>query len=76
MKKIVLAALAAFVVVFGFEFLWHGFLMKGMYEATMSVWRPGLECNILVMLASQFLFALALAVGYSCLAKHLQCKQD
>jgi hypothetical protein len=64
MKGMVLGGVAAFVFVFLFEFLVHGILMKGQYEATMNVWRPPAESNMVVMLLSQFLFAMAVAFFY------------
>jgi len=33
------ALICAFVVIFLFGFVWHGFLMKGMYAETASLWR-------------------------------------
>jgi len=74
-KRFVLAVLGAFASVFVFEMLWHGFLMKGMYEATMSVWRPESECNMTVMLVSQFLFAGVLAYIYTLIGSKLPCKR-
>jgi hypothetical protein len=34
-----LALICAFVLVFLFGFVWHGVLMKGMYNETASLWR-------------------------------------
>lgn len=75
MKGMVLGGLAAFVFVFLFEFLVHGFLMKGMYEATMSVWRPPAESNMVVMLLSQFLFGIAVAFLYPIVGPDKECKK-
>jgi len=58
-KRYVLAVLAGFVFVFGFSFLVHGMLLKGLYEQTASVWRPMAEHNMPVMFLSEFLFAAA-----------------
>lgn len=63
-KGMLLAGITAFVFVFIFDFVVHGFLMKEQYEATMNVWRPQAEANVYVMLLSQFLFAMAIAFFY------------
>ena len=39
-KRFVMAAVAAFVFVFAFEFVLHGILLKSIYEATSNLWRP------------------------------------
>ncbi|MFT5396677.1 MAG: hypothetical protein ACI85N_001882 [Gammaproteobacteria bacterium] len=59
-KKFILALTCAFVFVFAFEFLWHGFLMEDMYEATITVWRPEDPAYMIYIFASQFLFATVL----------------
>lgn len=75
MKGMVLGGVGAFIFVFLFEFVVHGFLMKGMYEATMSVWRPQAESNMAIMLLSQFLFALAVAFFYPIIGPDKECKK-
>ena len=40
MSRFILAAIAAFVAMMSFNFLWHGFLLESMYKAAMSLWRP------------------------------------
>ena len=75
MKGMLLGGFAAFVFVFLFEFLVHGFLMMGMYEATMSVWRPQAESNMPIMLLSQFLFAMAVAFFYPIVGPDNECKK-
>ncbi len=75
MKKMLLGAIAAFIFVFIFEFIVHGFLMMGMYEATMSVWRPQAESSMSIMLLSQFLFALAVAFFYPIVGPDKECKK-
>ena len=74
-KRFALATIGAFLFVFVFEFLWHGILMKGMYDATSSVWRPEEESNMLFIFAAQFLFALVLAFIYTKIGKHISCKR-
>lgn len=74
-KKLILVSLAGFIFVFVFEMLWHGFLMKGMYDATASVWRPEEEHNFPIMMISQFLFAFGFAFFHQILfKKHIPCK--
>ncbi len=75
MKGMVLGGLAAFVFVFLFEFLVHGFVMKGQYEATMNVWRPPADSNMAVMFLSQFLFAMAVAFFYPIVGPDKDCKK-
>lgn len=75
MKGMVLGGVAAFIFVFLFEFLVHGFLMKGMYEATMAVWRPQAESNMSVMMLSQFLFAMAVGFFYPIVGPDKECKK-
>ena len=75
MKGMLLGGIAAFVFVFLFEFAVHGFLMKGMYEATMNVWRPQAESSMPVMFLSQFLFAIAVAFFYPIIGSDKECKK-
>ena len=74
-KGMVFGGVAAFVFVFLLEFLVHGILMKGQYEATMNVWRPPAESNMAVMLLSQFLFAMAVAFFYPIVGPDRECKK-
>ena len=73
-KRFALATIGAFFFVMIFEMLWHGFLMKGMYDATSSVWRPEDAHYMQYMFASQFLFAGVLAYIYTIIGKHISCK--
>ena len=75
MKRFVIAAIAAFVFVFLYEFLVHGFLLMGHYEETASVWRPQEESNMVVMFLSQFLFATAVAFFYPIVGPDTECKK-
>lgn len=74
-KRFVLATIAAFVFIFIFESLWHGMLMKGMYEATISVWRPEDPAYMKYIFFSQFLFAAVLTHIYTTIGKHIACKR-
>jgi hypothetical protein len=42
-KRGFLAFIVAFVFIFFFGYLWHGILMKPMYMATSTLWRPEAE---------------------------------
>ena len=64
MKRMIIATLAAFVFVFLYELLVHGFLMMDFYEQTASVWRPQEEGSMVIMILSQFLFGFAVAFFY------------
>ncbi len=75
MKAMIISGVAAFVFVFLFEFVVHGFLMMGMYEATMNVWRPQAESNMAVMMLSQFLFAMAISFFYPIVGSDNDCKK-
>lgn len=43
MKRLLLAIVVAFVIVFGTDFLIHGFWLQSDYEATKQLWRPESE---------------------------------
>ena len=59
-KRIVLAALAAFVVIFVLDILAHGKLLMGLYQQTESVWREKGQARgmMWLMTVGQLLFAL------------------
>jgi hypothetical protein len=48
-KRGFLAFIVAFVFIFFFGFVWHGILMKPMYLATSSLWRPEPTFPILIL---------------------------
>lgn len=75
MKKMVLAGIAAFLFIFIFDFLVHGVLLKSSYEATQSVWRPEEESNMIVMILSQFLFAMAMAFFFPIIGPDKECNK-
>ena len=43
MKRLLLAIVVAFAIIFGTDFLIHGFWLNPDYEATRSLWRPESE---------------------------------
>lgn len=75
MKKMALGGLITFVFVFLFEFFVHGFLMKGLYEATSTVWRAPAESSMPIMFLGQFLFAMAVAFFYPIVGPDKHCKK-
>lgn len=74
-KKYAIATIAAFIFIFIFEWIWHGMLMMGMYEATKEVWRPEDPSLMGYIFVSQFLFAAVLSYIYTVVGKHLPCKR-
>ena len=56
-KRFFISAIAAFVFVFLYEFLVHGFLLMDLYKQTAEMWRPEGEGNMLFMFMSQLGFA-------------------
>lgn len=60
-KRGVVALVAAFVVVFLFEFLWHGMLMKSAYMETASLWRSesDLQNHFWMLIVGQAVIAFA-----------------
>ena len=75
MKRFLFAAIGAFVFVFLYEFLVHGYLLMSLYEQTASVWRPQEESNMAVMIISQCLFGMAVAFFYPIVGPDTECKK-
>lgn len=75
MKRFLFAAIGAFIFVFLYELLVHGYLMISQYEQTAAVWRPQEESNMTVMLLSQFLFGVAVAFFYPIVGPDTECKK-
>lgn len=73
-QRFIIAVIGVMIFVFAFEFLWHGNLMMGLYEATKDVWRPMEESNQLFMFGSQLLFALVFVFLYTKIYKAIPCK--
>src|SRR3954452_1020770 len=67
-KRGFLAFLVAFVFIFFFGFLWHGFLMKPMYNATASLWRPeaDFQNHFPILILGHAVVALAFTGLYVC----------
>ncbi|HJT46348.1 MAG TPA: hypothetical protein VJ721_08780 [Chthoniobacterales bacterium] len=56
-KRGFIAFVVAFVFIFFFGFVWHGLLMKPMYNATAALWRP--EPNFPVLILGHAIVAFA-----------------
>lgn len=60
MKKCALATIAVFITIFITDFIFHGMIMKSMYEGTAHLWRPQADMQPFMpyMLSGQILIAL------------------
>ena len=60
-KRGFVAFVSAFIVIFLFEFLWHGMLMKSAYMETAALWRPEaeLQAHFWVLILGQLIIAFA-----------------
>ncbi len=58
-KRFIFSALAGFIFIFAFEFIFHGMLLKPAYEQTASLWRSPEEMQNFFQwsLMTQILFA-------------------
>jgi hypothetical protein len=58
-KRLLISIISCFVFVFVYEFVFHGILLKSMYQATIEAWRPESEMMQYMPFAafSQFWFA-------------------
>lgn len=55
-KRYVSASIAVFVFIFLYEWVFHGILLKPVYNATQHLWRAQEDCVFWAMLLGQFLF--------------------
>lgn len=74
-KNILIATVAVFAVTFGFDFLFHGMLLKGDYEATASLWRPKAEMEAMMGVCMFYHAVLAFGVAslYGFATKNSPC---
>ena len=73
-KRLLLTALAVFVFIFAYEWVFHGILLKDTYGMTPSLWRPQTEMmqhfhwlvlgQAVIALMFTVLFAVARTVGW------------
>lgn len=64
-KKWVLSGIAVFVVTFVLDFLFHGVLLKGLYEQTVLIWRSDANRLMWLMTMTQLIFGFVLAWFYT-----------
>lgn len=60
-KRYLIASLAVFAFIFIYEWVFHGMLLKPIYEQTSHLWRPPEECVTWAMLGGQLIFPFILA---------------
>ena len=61
--KFLMAVIAAFVLIFGFDFLFHGVYMKeSWYDPYEQFWRKPEDVPMMWMMVSQFLMALSIGL--------------
>ena len=70
-KRLILSLIGVVLFVIAFDFLFHGIVLKNMYELTKFIWRP--EPKMGAMLFSQLSFSLAMGAMYVYLQR--QCDQ-
>jgi hypothetical protein len=65
--RLILACVAVFVFVFGFEWVFHGMIMKESYVNTASLWRPEAEMTARFgwLLGGQLLLSVMFCVIYA-----------
>lgn len=63
-SKCLIAVIAVFVFIFGFDWVFHGHFLMGMYEETASVWRPIEEMEKFFPLC--LLYHAVMALVYTC----------
>lgn len=68
-KRVLLGGVAVFVAWGVIDFLVHGVILKGLYEATASLWRPMAEMKMGVMYVASFIAAMCFAAVYGYLIR-------
>ena len=66
-KRLIPAVLVTFLFIFGYEWLFHGYLLKGLYETTPQLWRTQamMPKYFPYLTGGQFLLALFLGIIFS-----------
>lgn len=78
-KRLILAIVVAFAVLWGTDFLIHGIWMMPDYRATQSLWRPETEMGSYMawMLGAQLLFAITFVLvwvkGFASSTNKISC---
>ena len=60
-KRFIISSIAVFVFVFLFEWLFHGVILKGIYDQTAQLWRPEGEHQMVYLFLSQICFSVIAA---------------
>jgi hypothetical protein len=70
-KRLIVTCIVVFVVIFGFEWLLHGVILKTDYVVTGFLWRPVDEMDRFFpwLVVGQFVVAAAFTVSYASVAK-------
>ncbi len=68
-KRIILGGIVVFVAWAVVDFIVHGVVLKGLYEATASLWRPMAEMKMGVMYVASLIAAFAFAAVYAYLVR-------
>jgi hypothetical protein len=68
-KRVLLGGIAVFVAWAVIDFLVHAVVLKGLYEATASLWRPMAEMKMGVMYVASFIASLCFAAVYGFLIR-------
>lgn len=63
-KRYVLSAVAAYVFMFAFDFVWHGLLLSDQYKATQALWRPEADMGSFFPVAMAVGLALAFLIAF------------
>jgi hypothetical protein len=66
-KRLILAIIAGWAVIFGTDMLIHGLWLGPLYHATQALWRPETEMNTRIcwMFAAQFLIAATFVIVWA-----------
>lgn len=66
-KKLTVATIVVFIFIFIYEWVFHGMLLKGIYEQTPELWRSQAEMGSYMkfMILGQLLFALFMCLEFS-----------
>ena len=60
-KRFIISSIAVFVFVFLFEWLFHGVILKGIYDQTAQLWRPEGEHKMVYLFLGQICFSVIAA---------------
>jgi uncharacterized protein with PQ loop repeat len=67
LKRTIWAVVAVFIAWSGMDFILHGLLLRSIYEATASLWRPMDQMSIPLMYFVTFIFTVCFVLIYGLL---------